>query len=162
MLTAEELLAGGALTFEVNVPAGLLHPPAPGQPGGVPTAEEVGQVRLRPLTVTDLQLVSRAAQDGGTLLGALMVQRALVDPALTVPQVLAAPVGLVQHLLEHVNMISGISTSREELRAAVQVPLVRAAAALSREYGWTPEQVSELTVGQVLLYLEMLADPERP
>ena len=158
MLTAEELLAGGTLTFDVDVPAGLLRPPTTEEP----SVAGASQVRLRPLTVADLQLASRAAQDGGALLGALMVQRALVDPALTVPQVLAAPVGLVQHLLEHVNVISGISTSREDLRGAVQAPLVRASAALSRKFGWTPEQVSELTVGQVLLHLEMLADPEQP
>jgi hypothetical protein len=165
MLTAEELLAGGALTFDVDVPADLLHPTLPGEPGG--HGEDDGQppppgrVRLRPLTVADLQLVSRAAQDAGTLLGALMVQRALVEPVLTVAEVVAAPVGLVEYLLDRVNAISGISTSRDDLRTAAEAPLVRAAATLSREFGWTPEQVSELTLGQVLLHLELLAEPKR-
>ena len=48
MLTADELLAGSALTFEVEVPAALLT-------AGVATTGRT--VRLRPLTVHDLQRI---------------------------------------------------------------------------------------------------------
>ena len=51
-LTADELLAGGTLRHEVTVPAGLGDP-----------ARASGRVRLRPLTVADLQLITRAARE---------------------------------------------------------------------------------------------------
>jgi len=33
---------------------------------------------------------------------------------------------------------------------------------LSKEFGWTPTECAELTIGQVLLYLEMIARGEHP
>ena len=45
---------------------------------------------------------------------------------------------------------------RDELDEAVHAPLARACFVLAREFGWTPDECAELTVGQVLLYLEML------
>jgi len=42
----------------------------------------------------------------------------------------------------------------------VRAPLARACFILAREFGWTPAECSELTVGQVLLYLEMIARQE--
>jgi hypothetical protein len=150
MLSAEELLAGSALTFAVAVPGAVLHP------GDEPGAG--GTVRLRPLTVHDLQLVSRAARESDSLLAALMVQRALVEPALSIPQVSALPVGLVQFLLHHVNRISGIAATAEDIATAAEAPLTRAAFVLARELGWTPQQVGELTLGQVLLHLQMLRE----
>lgn len=149
MLTADELLAGSALTFEVEVPAALLS-------AGVATTGRT--VRLRPLTVHDLQLVARAAKDRDALAGALMVQTALVDPQLTVSQVGALQVGLLQFLLGEVNRISGISANATSVQEAAEDPLVRAAFLLSREFGWTPDQVGALTLGQVLLHLQMLKD----
>lgn len=150
MLSAEELLAGSALTFAVAVPTAVLRPG--NEPG------DGGTVRLRPLTVHDLQLVSRAARESDSLLAALMVQRALVEPALSIPQVSALPVGLVQFLLHHVNRISGIAATAEDIATAAEAPLTRAAFVLSRELGWTPQQVGELTLGQVLLHLQMLRE----
>ena len=38
----------------------------------------------------------------------------------------------------------------------VQAPLARACFVLARQFGWTPDECAELTVGQVLTYLEML------
>ena len=150
MLSAEELLAGSTLTFTVVVPTAVLHPGEESSAGGT--------VRLRPLTVHDLQLVSRAARESDSLLAALMVQRALVEPALSSPQVSALPVGLVQFLLHHVNRISGITATAEDITTAAEAPLTRAAFVLSRELGWTPQQVGELTLGQVLLHLQMLRE----
>ena len=33
--------------------------------------------------------------------------------------------------------------------------MARACFVLAKEFGWTPEEVSGLTLGQILLYLEM-------
>jgi hypothetical protein len=151
MLTAEELLAGSDLTYEVLIPPGIL------MPGQRSEAEGDRLVRLRPLTVHDLQLITRAAKESDGLMAAFMVQRALVDPQLTVPQVAAMHVGLLQFLLEQVNKVSGISLSEEEVGAAMEAPLAKAAFVLAEQYGWTPQQVSELTLGQVLLHLQMLS-----
>ena len=151
MLSVEDLLAGSSLTFTVEVPASVLRP------GG---GEEGGTVEIRPLTVHDLQLVSRAARDSDSLLATLMVQRALVAPAMSVAQVSTLPVGLVQFLLHHVNRVSGITATADELSAAAEAPLARAAFTLAREFGWTPQQMNELTLGQMMLHLQMLK--ERP
>ena len=151
MLTAEDLLAGRSLTFEVEVPESVLQP-ANGSAAGL--AER--SVRLRPLTVADLQLVVRAAKESDSLLGTLMVPRALVEPALSVADVTALHVGLVQYLLREVNRISGIDATSEELAEVKDAPLARAAFILAREFGWTPEEIGELTLGQVLLHLQLL------
>jgi hypothetical protein len=153
MLSAEELLAGGSLTFEVEVPAEVLRP-AGGD--GAPTT-----LRLRPLTVRDLQLVSRAAKESDTLTATLMVQRALVEPEMSIAQVSAMHVGLLQFLLEQVNRVSGITATSEQLSDAVEAPLAKAAFVLAQEFGWTPQQVNELTLGQVLLHLQMLKERSR-
>lgn len=152
MLSADELLAGSSLTFEVEVPAHVLHPT---QATGAP-ANGMRTVRLRPLTIRDLQLITRAAKESDSLTATLMVQRALVEPEMSIAQVAALHVGLVQFLLRQVNQISGIVTSSEQLEAAADAPLVKAASVLAREFGWTPQQVNELTLGQVLLHLQML------
>jgi hypothetical protein len=89
-----------------------------------------------------------------------MVQQALVSPKLTVEQVSGLSAGLVQFLLEKVNQLSGLGLAEEELEQAVKAPLARACFVLAKEFGWTPAQCAELTVGQVLLYLEMLARKE--
>ena len=151
MLTAEDLLAGTSLIYEVELPESVLRP-ANGSAGGLgePT------VRLRPLTVADLQLVARAAKENDSLLGTLMVQRALVEPALSVADVTALHVGLAQYLLREVNRISGIDATSAELTELKDAPLARAAFILAREFGWTPEEIGELTLGQVLLHLKLL------
>ena len=155
MLSAEDLLAGGDLTFEIEVPPEILRP-TEGAGNGVPST-----VRLRPLTVRDLQLVSRATREQDSLTATLMVQRALVEPEVSVAQASAMHVGLVQFLLEHVNRISGISATSEQLSRAVDAPLAKAAFVLAQEFGWTPQQVNELTLGQMLLNLQMLKERQR-
>ncbi len=152
MLTAEELLAGSGLTFDIRLPAEVLQPT---RADGVPDERTV---RLRPLTVADLQLVTRAAKESDSLVATFMVQRALVDPAMTVAQVAGMHVGLLEFLLGEVMRISGIGVSEPELRAAVEAPLAKAAHVLAREFGWTPPQVSELTLGQILVHLQLLQE----
>jgi hypothetical protein len=144
-LNAQQLLAGSKQTHAVTIPTGLL------------SEDQSGVVEMRPLTVGDVQRVTQAARDQDVLSSLLMVQQALVEPALTVDQVAALPAGLAEFLLREVNRISGLSLSEGDLQDAVKAPLTRATFVLAREFGWTPAECAELTVGQVLLYLEMLA-----
>ena len=152
-LTAEDLLAGASSTHNVQVPAALLNSESNGA--------MAGEVTLRPLTVRDVQRVTAAAKEQHVLTSVLMVQQALVNPKLTTEQVGALSAGLVQFLLGKVNTVSGLNLDGDDFENAIRAPLTRACFILAREFGWTPEQCSGLTVGQVLLYLEMLARGDR-
>lgn len=156
MLSPEDLLAGSSVTHTVAVPAAVIDPVG----GGAGSAP--GTVRLRPLTVRDLQVITRAAKESDTLVAVLMIQRALVEPEMSVAQVTAMHAGLARYLLEQVNRVSGLRPTAEELDGAAGAPLTKAAFVLTREFGWTPHQIQELTLGQVLLYLEMLRQRGEP
>lgn len=151
-LSASDLLAGSELVHEVVVPPQFY--------GAAPGSDGPRGVRLRPLNVKDLQLISRAARESDSMTSSLMVQRALVEPRLELAEVYRLPMGLMSFLLAQVNRISGIGTSEVELEAAAEEPLIRAAFILAREFGWTPEQVSELTLGQVMLNLQLLKEKQ--
>lgn len=153
-LAAEDLLAGAQATHRVDIPAELL---ARGDADAAP-----GCVVLRPLTAGAVQRVAQAAKDERVLASVLMVQQALAEPKLSVEQVSALSAGLLQFLLDKVNKLSGLSVADEDLDKAVKAPLTRACFVLAREFGWTPADCSGLTVGQIMLYLEMLARDERP
>lgn len=145
MLSAQDLLAGSDTRVEVEIPAQLL---------GDSSAQD-RQVLLKPLSVHDLRLVNRAARENDDLTAALMVQRSLVEPELTVAQLSGLSAGLLQFLLNQVNRISGIHASEEELAESMQDPITQASLQLAREFGWTPQQIGELTLGQMLLHLQM-------
>src|SRR6266508_1190184 len=108
-LTAEELLAGKEMTFDLEIPPSILSPSLDGKSANGGTAKKV---QLRPLTVRDVQLIAKAATD-------------------------------------------------DEMREMIESPLVRAFFVLAKEFNWTPQQVKELTVGQILGYLEMLNQTKR-
>jgi hypothetical protein len=146
-LTAEELLAGSALTHEVEMPAELMSTSSDGPADA--------RVVLRPLTVRDLQRIGKAVRDDDSLSAVLMIQQALVEPELKLEEVTRLPAGLARFLVERINAISGINTPRDALEELVQAPLARACFVLAKEFGWTPEEVSGMTIGQILLYLEM-------
>ena len=146
-LTAEDLLAGSQLKHEIEIPAAYLN--------GNGKSSELHQVILRPLTVRDLQRIGKAAQDDEAVSAALMIQQSLVEPTLRLEQVSLLPAGLARFLVEKINAISGVNTPRDELEELVQAPLAKACFILAREFGWTPEEVSGMTIGQILLYLEM-------
>lgn len=149
MLSAETLIGGAEASSEIEVPARLLE-------GNAAVATEDRRVRLRPLRVRDLRLIARAARDNEDLVAALMVQRALVEPELSIEQVGALPVGLMQFLLREVNRVSGITATEDEILAAMEDPLVRASLLLSKELGWTPEEIGRLTMGEVLMHVASL------
>ena len=145
MLSAQDLLAGAEVETELEIPDTLL-------PGDAPDR----RVRLKPLVVRDLRLIARAARENEDLTGALMVRQALVEPALSLDQLGALPVGLLQFLLREVNRISGISASEDEVLNALEDPLVKASLLLSRELGWTPDEVGRLTLGETMLHVAAL------
>lgn len=145
-LTAEELLAGSSIQHDIEIPATLLAEGANGR----------ARVRLRPLTVHDVQLATRAAKDSEALLSVLMLKAGMVEPALSLDQVHALPTGVARFLLEELNRISGLKVDKPGLADAVQAPMAKACFLLAREFGWSPQQVGELTLGQVLLYLELI------
>lgn len=144
-ITAEELLSGSTLTHEIQIPEELLPPNGSAQK----------QVLLRPLTVRDIQRIGKAGQDDEAISAALMIQQSLVEPSLRLEQISLLPAGLARFLVESINAISGVNTPRDELDEMVQTPLAKACFILAREFGWTPEEVSGMTIGQILLYLEM-------
>lgn len=146
-LTSEELLAGSSLNHDVSIPADLVAVKGAGQLDA--------RVTLRPLTVRDLQRIGKAAREDESLSAALMIQQSLVEPVLDVDQIGKLPAGIARFLLDRINSISGISTPRNALEELVQAPLAKACFVLSKEFGWTPEEVSGMTIGQILLYLEM-------
>lgn len=146
-LNAEELLAGGTLTHEVSIPEDVLM-----TNGGMASEP---RVMLRPLTVRDLQRITKASHNDDSLLAALMIQLALVKPKLKFEQVYQLPAGLARFLVDRINTISGINTPKDALEELVQAPLAKACFVLAKEFGWTPEEVSGMTIGQILLYLEM-------
>lgn len=152
-LTVEELLAGGSITHEVEIPAKVLRPN-----GKVESAldEKQRTVRIKPLILRDIHLIVKAAKDNDLLTSSLMLQQALVEPKLTLEQISSMHGGLVKFLVDKVSEVSGLSASRGSLAEMVQAPLAKACFILSKEFSWTPQEVSELTIGQVLLYLEML------
>jgi len=108
-LSADEILAGGTMVFDIMVPSRVLAPTANGDEAG-PEAED-GKVKLRPLTVRMLQQLTRAAKDNDGLLSGLMLKEALVEPRLSLEQVNGLHSGLARFLLDAVNRISGISRS---------------------------------------------------
>jgi hypothetical protein len=116
-LSANELLAGGSQQHLVTIPAALL---------ASKIEDEAQQVVMRPLTLNDVQLISKAAKDQDTLSSMLMVQSALVEPKMSVENVAKLPAGLVQFLLQEVNRISGLSLSKDELDNAIKAPLTKA------------------------------------
>ena len=159
-LSAEELLAGSGLTFEVEVPPHVLRP---SDGTSASTGQELPTtVRMRPLTVADLQTITRATKESDSLMATLMVQRALVEPELTIAELTTMHVGLLQFLLERVNELSGVTTDAAAVAHAIDAPLTKATFVLAQEFGWTPQEVGELTLGQILLHLKMLGERPRP
>lgn len=158
MLVLEDLLLGGAQTHVVDVPADVLHPAGDDPPDG---AAGPATVVIRPLTLADVQRIHKAAQESSTLTSILMVSQALVEPRAGVEDVSRMHAGAVEFLLGHVNRVSGLTLAGDELDEAVRAPLARACFVLAREFGWTPDECAGLTLGQILLYIEMVGRGDR-
>jgi hypothetical protein len=169
LLSAADLLAGSKALQDVTIPAAVLQPAAlrSGEAGGEdpgsdePSADAYaprsGCVRMRPLSIAVLSLISRAAREDPALIPLLMIKEAVVEPQLTLDQIRQMHVGLVYYLVEQVNRLSGLAadgaTADEAVYDAVDSPLGRTHLLLAKHFGWTPEQVGQLTPGQVAVYL---------
>src|SRR5712691_2999608 len=123
-LSADELLAGSALTHEVEIPPDLLKTSG--------HAQTSARVVIRPLTVRDLQRIGKAARDDDSLSAALMIHHALVEPELKLEQVSQLSAGLARYLVERINTISGINTPHDALEELVQAPLAKACFVLAK------------------------------
>jgi hypothetical protein len=154
LLSAEDLLAGADTSYDVDVPDALLNGAGSAAPMDRGVAER--RVRLRPLTIHDVQLIAKAARDDDVLTSVLMIQRALVEPKLKEKEIAAMRSGMVRFLVDRINRISGLTSDADMEREVASSPLVQAFVVLAQEFGWTPEQVRNLTVGQVLGYLDGL------
>jgi len=110
--------------------------------------------------VRDLQHITKAVRNDDGLSSALIIHQGLVKPELEIEEVAGLPAGLARFLVEQINSISGVNTPQDALQEHVQAPLAKACFVLAKEFGWTPEQVSGMTIGQILLYLEMASREE--
>lgn len=151
-LTAEELLAGGSITHNIEIPEDILYPEGTSNKD---KNEREDIVVLKPLTIKDIQLIAKAAKDNDILISSLMLKQSLVEPNLTLEQVSSLPGGVVKFLVDKVNQISGLNTPKNDLVEMVQAPMAKACFILAKEFGWSPQEVSEMTIGQILIYLEM-------
>jgi len=152
LISAEDLLAGSDVTYDVEVPAALL--PVPNGTGSA--GAETRRVRLRPLTLRDVQLIAKAARDDDVLTSVLMIQRALVEPSLKEKEISAMRSGVVRFLVEQINRISGLTGDTDAERELADSPFMRAAVVLAKEFGWTPEEMRSLTLAQVVGFIEGL------
>lgn len=149
LLTAEDLLAGADAAIDVVFPADLAGP-----------ADDAGVrrvVRIRPLTLRDVQLIAKAARDDDVLISVLMIQRAVVEPALKEKEIAGLRSGVVQFLVDQINRVSGLTSDRDVARDLLESPIMQAFTILAREFGWTPEQMRSLTAAQVVGYLDALS-----
>lgn len=145
-LNATDLLAGTAAEHDVVVPVRVLTPVAGND-------AQSGVVRLRPLTIGTLVLISRAARDEPALVPLLLLKESLVEPVMSLDQLRTLHAGLVHYLVAAVNTISGLSPDGDVLQDALESPTGQVHLLLARHFGWTPEQVAKLTPGQAALYV---------
>lgn len=149
-LTADELLAGSTLTYDMIVPPEIINP-------GQADSDSPGlKVKLKPLSMNAVQRILKASRDDDGLMSALMVKESVIEPVLSYDDVMKLNSGLIRFILAEVQRVSGLKTSEDELTEAVQEPMAKACFILAREFGWSPQQVSDLTLGQVLMYIEMI------
>lgn len=145
VLAASDLLAGSALVHEVEIPPEVLRPGAPAGAAGV--------VKLRPLRIGTLALISKASREDPSLVPLLMIKDALVEPALSLDQIRQMHAGLVHFLFARINRLSGLDEDERSARGVAATATGETHLLLAKHFGWTPQQVAELTPGQVAVYL---------
>ena len=153
LLSAADLLAGSKAVQDVTIPAAVLQPVQELGADAYGSKGESGCVRMRPLSIAVLTLISRAAREDPGMIPLLMIKEAVVEPQLTLEQIRQMHVGLVYYLVEQVNRLSGLAADGATLDEAADSPLGRTHLLLAKHFGWTPEQVGQLTPGQVAVYL---------
>ena len=76
-----------------------------------------------------------------------------MEPALTLDQIRQMHVGMANFLVGLINTLSGLEADGESVNGAVQEPITQAHILLAKHFGWTPQQVGQLTPAQVAVYL---------
>ena len=147
ILSAQDLLAGSGIVHEVEIPPEILQPLSPAD------GAARGKVRLRPLSVAALSMISRAARDDAGLIPLLMIKESVVEPALTLDQIRQMHVGMANFLVSRINALSGLEADEEIIGGVVEAPITQAHILLAKHFGWTPQQVGQLTPAQVAVYL---------
>ncbi len=144
-LRADDLLAGSRAVYDIHIPPEILAP------GAAQAAE--GCVSLKPVNIATLTLISRAAREDPGLVPLLLIKESMQEPKLSLEQIRQLHLGMVQYLVGQINRISGLAADGQALAETLDSPLGRTHLLLARHFGWTPEQVSQLTPGQVAVYL---------
>src|SRR5262245_13976667 len=103
ILSAQDLLAGSHIVHDVEIPAEILQPAQ-----NVGESVTPGSVRLRPLSVAALTIISKAAREDAGLVPLLMIKESLVEPVLTLDQVRQLHVGMALYLVNRINQLSGL------------------------------------------------------
>jgi hypothetical protein len=173
-LTAADLLVGSQGTHDVVIPAAILNPQLDGATGAIASANHSSngsanssasssanssasradqRVRVRPLSLATMTLISRATRDDASLVPILMIKEAVIEPTLTIEHIRQMHVGLVHYLVAQINRLSGLGADGSALDQAVNSSLGQTHLLLAKHFGWTPDQVSQLTPGQVAVYL---------
>jgi hypothetical protein len=165
-LTAADLLVGSQGTHDVVIPAAILNPHLDVSPGAIASANHASngsingsanhadqRVRVHPLSLATMTLISRATRDDASLVPILMIKEAVIEPTLTIEQIRQMHVGLVHYLVAQINRLSGLGADGSALDQAVNSSLGQTHLLLAKHFGWTPDQVSQLTPGQVAVYL---------
>ncbi|MBN1480114.1 hypothetical protein JXA70_07575 [candidate division KSB1 bacterium] len=147
ILSDADLLAGSTIIHDIPIPQEVL------QPGQGSDTDSPGVVRLRPLNIATLSAISRAARDEVSLIPMLMIKESVIEPALKIEAIRQMHVGLVHFLVDKINQISGLATDEKTLEQSAFSALSQTHILLAKHFGWTPEQVSQLTPGQVAVYL---------
>jgi hypothetical protein len=114
-LTPEDLLIGASVTFDVVIPASILHPGNHQLPINEPQPDLV--VQLRPLSIGTFQLIMKAARNDAALIPLLMIKESLVQPTMSLEQVKQLHLGLVNFLIQHIREISGLTGKKTQLAA---------------------------------------------
>jgi hypothetical protein len=112
-LTVDDLLTGSRTIHELEIPPAVLTPGHDAE-----SDAPLACVRLRPLSVGILTLISRAARDDASLAPLLMIKEAMLEPTLSLDHIRQMHIGLVYYLVSRINRISGLD-------GAVETPLER-------------------------------------
>ncbi len=110
-LTAEDLLAGASVTYDVLIPPDVLRP------AGETANGHDTLVRLRPLTLGTFLLIMKAAKDDAGLIPLLMIQESLLEPKLSLGQIGQMHLGLINFLIGHIRHISGLDEKKDPDRS---------------------------------------------
>ncbi len=113
-LTAEDLLAGANMLFEVAIPSNVLYPGIDGDKGET-SADIAKVVQLRPLTIGTFQLIMKAARNEPGLIPLLMIKEALVQPPLSLEEIKKLHLGLIEFLISYIRQISGLTEKKSPL-----------------------------------------------